>query len=228
MILSVIIPAYNEAKRLPSTLASVIGYLQATRQEHEIIVVDDGSRDTTAAVARSFPGVKVITYQPNRGKGFAVKQGMLAATGDLRLFMDADNSTRLDEIAGFLPFVQAADIIIGSRAIKGAKIAHHQPFYREWLGRGYNWLVQRLFLPGIQDTQCGFKLFSRRAAEQVFSQQKLEDFSFDLEILLCAKQLGYKIKELPIAWANSPSTKLNPLTDTLAMFAALVKLKFSI
>ncbi|HEX9188595.1 MAG TPA: dolichyl-phosphate beta-glucosyltransferase [Vicinamibacteria bacterium] len=211
-LLSVVIPAFNEARRLPATLARVREHLAAQGRPHEILVVDDGSSDGTAEVARQAPGagVRVLRHEPNRGKGYAVRRGMLAATGERRLMTDADLSTPIEELAGLEGAIARGwDVAIGSRAVAGARIEVHQPAYREAMGRAFNVLVQALLLPGLADTQCGFKLFTATAAEAAFSACRLDGFSFDVEALYVARRRGLRIAEVPVVWRNDAATRVS-------------------
>ncbi|HIE09306.1 MAG TPA: glycosyltransferase family 2 protein [Armatimonadetes bacterium] len=228
--LSVVIPAYNEEERLPRTLERVISYLGRRGEEFEILVVDDGSTDRTSEVALSFSQLaplRVLRNEENRGKGYSVRRGMLAARGSLRLFTDADLSTPIEE----LPKLERAileegfDVAIASRGLLQSKLVVRQPFWREILGRTFNLYVQALLLPGIWDTQCGFKLFTARAAEGVFRRITLEGFGFDFEALYVAKKLGFKIKEVPVLWLHSPKTKVKVLRDGLRMGVDVLKVK---
>lgn len=209
--LSVIIPAYNEADRIEKTLRAVDGYLTQQNYTYEIIVVNDGSTDDTAGVVKGMKqfikNLKLIDNPKNHGKGWVVKQGMLTALGDYRLFMDADNATSIDHVEKMWPcFQRGYEVVIGSRRVKGSQIAVHQAFWREQLGRLFN-LVMRLivWLP-YADTQAGFKGFTARAVRQIFPKQAIYRFSFDVEILTIARLLGFKIAEVPITWVNDPKT----------------------
>jgi dolichyl-phosphate beta-glucosyltransferase len=222
--LSVIIPAYNEELRLPETLRSVGSYLDSQPYTSEVIVVDDGSVDGTAAVVRACTEVKSLRLLQhadgaNHGKGAAVRLGMLAAVGSYRVFMDADNSTTLDQIADFWPWSeQGYDIVIGSRKKQGARIEKRQARYKELAGSFGNLLIRWLAVPGIEDTQAGFKLFSAHAAEELFSRQTIERWGYDIELLAIAGQLGFRVREIPIVWINAPGSKvrLNSYFEVLA------------
>jgi dolichyl-phosphate beta-glucosyltransferase len=224
--LSVVIPAYNEARRLPATLATVRAYLQRTNREHEIVVVDDGSRDATAQIAREAgDDVRVLRHEPNRGKGYAVRQGMLAATGARRLICDADLSTPIEDLERLEAEIdRGRDVAIGSRAVAGARIEVHQSAYREAMGRLFNRLVQALLLPGLHDTQCGFKLFTARAAVGAFSVSSLDGFSFDVEALYVARHQGLRIAEVPVTWRNDAATRVG-LGGGAAAFADLARIR---
>lgn len=210
IFLSVIIPAYNEANRLPATLAEVDKYLSNQSFSYEIIVVNDGSADNTAEVVRrllqSVRNLKLIDQKLNCGKGAVVRTGMLEAAGDLCLFMDADNSTAISEIEKILPFFSSDngsyDVVIGSRAVRGARMEPPQVFHKRIAGKLGNLFIQALLLRGIKDTQCGFKCFRREVARKIFSVAKINRWGFDAEILALAKELNYKIKEVPIYWVN--------------------------
>ncbi len=227
MRLSVVIPAYNEALRLPSTLSRVRQHLAARKGEHEIVVVDDGSTDATAEVARAAGGaVRVLRHQPNRGKGYAARRGMLAATGERRLMTDADLSTPIEELAGLEAALDRGyDVAIGSRAVAGARIEVRQPAYREAMGRLFNVLVQGLLLPGLSDTQCGFKLFTASAAEAAFAPCRLDGFSFDVEALYVARRRGLRIAEVPVVWRNDAATRVS-LGGGGTAFADLLRIRF--
>lgn len=214
--LSVIIPVYNEAKRIPLTLVDVDKRLQEAEYSSEIIVVDGGSRDLTVPIVKRFgefvPNLRLIEIKENYGKGYVVRQGMLKAKGSFRLFMDADNSTTIDQFNNMLPFFKEGyEVVIGSRDIKGARLLPPQPWYKRWLGDLGNILIQVVlfeFLRGIWDTQCGFKCFSEEAAQKIFSLSRLNQWGFDFEVLALAKKMGYKIKEIPVRWVNDVNSKV--------------------
>ena len=231
--LSVVIPAYNESHHIPNTLRAVGEYLESRKLTCEIIVVDDGSRDDTAKIAGSLretiTGLKVISNDNNRGKGYSVRRGVLEAAGNLILMYDADQSAPIEELDKLLPYFgkKAADVAIGSRALSKSQIEVHQPFYREPLGYIYNDIIQMLLFKGIEDTQCGFKLFRREAARDVFSRAMIDGFAFDVEALLIAKILGYRIAEVPIRWRNDPNTSIRLLRHGSRMFADLFRIKWN-
>jgi len=217
--LSVIIPAYDEELRLPGTLKNVVQYLSGQTYRSEVVIVDDGSTDGTAAVTRSLCSgpvpVRVCSHPDgaNHGKGAAVRLGMREACGDFRLFMDADNSTTVDQVAGFWPAVeQGYDLVIGSRKARGANVVVHQAWYKELAGRLGNLVIRVLAVPGVSDTQAGFKLFTRQCVERVFPRLTIDRWGFDIEILAVARSLGMRIQELPIAWINSPASKVGALS----------------
>jgi len=213
--LSVIIQAYNEQESLPKTIISSSDYLRKQNFGYEIIVVSDGSKDRTADVVRklmqSVPNLRIIDEKINRGKGYAVKIGMLKAAGDFRLFMDADNATTIDQVERMWPeFEKGADVVIGSRDIEGANIVVAQPWWRILLGNIFNLVVQIIGgMRGIKDTQCGFKGFRAVVAEDIFNKCRIERWAFDVEVLLIAKKFGYKIKEIPVRWINNPNSRVS-------------------
>ena len=229
--LSIVIPAYNEAKRLPGTLARLREWLGAAHAQHEIVVVDDGSSDGTSEAAREAAreagggGIVILRHEPNRGKGYAVRRGMLAARGDRRLMTDADLSTPLEELPRLMDELdRGAEVAIGSRAVAGARIEVHQSVFRESMGRVFNWLVQVLLLPGLKDTQCGFKLFTARAAEEAFASCRLDGFSFDVEALYVARRRGMGIAEVPVVWRNDEATRVS-LGGGGAAFVDLLRIR---
>ena len=229
MSVSVIIPAYNEAARLPLTLRATADYFAARSEPFEILVVDDGSADETAQIVAGFaaehPGwsVQCLGYGGNRGKGFAVRYGMLRASGDRRVFCDADLATPAEEYEVVLTAMEreGAQIGIGSRPLRQSHLMVHQPWVREWLGRGFNKAVRVLAVPGIADTQCGFKVFTAEAATDVFSRCRLDGFAFDSEALYIARRLGYTIAEVPIRWSHKDGSKVSMVRDGLKMLRDL-------
>ncbi len=226
--LSVIIPAYNEAARLPTTLERVWDFLQAQPWTSEIMVVDDGSQDATGAVTRRFgEGKAVRLLQPgHQGKGGAVREGMLKAEGDALLLCDADLATPIEDVTPLLAALDAgADIAIGSRAVRGSVLHVRQPLYRELMGRAGNLLIQAAVLPGLHDTQCGFKLFHRAVAREVFSRLELTGMSFDIEALTIARRLSYSIVEVPVHWSHQPGSKLRLVRDYGGALRDLVRIR---
>ncbi len=230
MKLSVIIPAYNEESRIPATLEAAAGCLEG-RCSYEIVVVDDGSTDGTAEVCRSFfkknPCGRVLENPRNRGKGCSVRRGMMSAEGEYCLFSDADMSTPIEEVEKLLAAAdEGFDIAIGSRGLPGSDIRVHQPLLRESMGKCFNLLVRLLAVRGIRDTQCGFKLFKRECARDVFGRSRLDGFSFDVEALMVARLLGYSIKEVPVVWNNSPASRVSVVRDPLRMFGDLFLIRY--
>lgn len=234
MHLSVIIPAYNEEKRLPSTLKEIDSYLKERDYDYEILVVNDGSTDGTAEAVRNMEGeikgLRLIDNKENKGKGGVVRQGMMEAEGNYRLFTDADNSTSIDHIEKMWPlFKEGKEIVIGSRDGKdapGARQAEPQPFLRRLLGNMGNLLIQVVAVPGIWDTQCGFKAFTTAAVLDIFPKQKIERWGFDIEILFLARIMGYKNKIgiVPVYWINDPDSKVS-LKGYLQVFKELFQIR---
>lgn len=214
MYLSIIIPAYNEAKRIGNTLQAVNTYMQKKDWEYEILVVNDGSKDNTAEVVQglrsSVKHLYLIDLKENRGKGHAVQQGILASNGDLCLFMDADHSTTIDQIERMIPQIaNGYDLVVSSRHLKDSVIAVKQPPHRVFLGNMFRLFVSMVVPIGVKDTQNGFKLFTRWAAFTIFSQQRVYRWAFDVEVLAIAKRLGFKIKEVPVTWKNDERSQMN-------------------
>jgi len=230
--LSVIIPAYNEAGRIGPTLSRVVEYLSGKGFEWELVVVDDGSTDATRDLVREAAQrdarVRPIENGTNRGKGYSVRNGFLNTSGEYALFSDADLSTPIEELDGFLLDADGgADIVIGSRAMRDSKILKRQPVYRMVMGKTFNRLVRALTVRGISDTQCGFKLFRRSVCEPQFLGQKIDHFSFDAELLFLAQKKGLKIVERPVRWINSPQSKVDPVWDSLRMLLDILKVRWS-
>lgn len=228
--LSVVIPAFNEEKRLPFTLVDTLDFLEKQRYLFEIIIVDDGSFDGTCEVVNRFvrmgKPVNLISYKPNQGKGNAVKTGALAAVGNQILLADADGATPIAELKRLEMAIQnGADIAIGSRAVKSEETKIETAWYRRFLGQAFNRVVNLIAVPGIRDTQCGFKLFTNSAARFLFSKQRSNGFSFDVEILYLAQKSGMQIAEVPINWHNVPGSKVNLVADSIRMFRDVCRFK---
>lgn len=229
--ISVIIPAYNEENRITPTIRSVANYLDKFfPNENEIIIVLDGSKDNTLEIvtklAQKYKQIKIIDNKVNRGKGAVVTQGILESVGEYVLFMDADNSTHIDELDKILPVIQkGVDIVIGSRDIKGSKVEVRQARYKEFLGDLGNWWIQFLLVGGIQDTQCGFKVFSGKAARNIFSKVNMQGWSFDIEVLALARYFGYKIKEMPVIWYNDDNSHVT-LKDYLYVLRDTIIIRY--
>ena len=218
--LSLVIPAHNEETRLPETLRQVFEFAGKQDYSMEVLVVENGSNDKTFQIARGFadqfPHLKLLQI-PQSGKGRAVRQGMLAAQGDYRFMCDVDFSMPVSEINRFLPPVlQGYDVAIASREAQGA-VRIGEPYYRHFVGRIYNGLIRLLALPGLQDTQCGFKCFRGLVAEDLFCRQTRSGWSFDVEILFIARLLGYKVVEIPISWYFNPQSKISVVRDSFKM-----------
>jgi dolichyl-phosphate beta-glucosyltransferase len=206
--LSVIIPSYKEGERIGRNLLEIDKHLKSKNFTYEILIIVDGSPDNTAEISRNYalqiPCVRVIENPENHGKGYVVRQGLLEATGKYRLFLDADGSTSITHLDAFLTqFEEGFDVVIGSRDIEGAFIQVHQPRHREIMGDMGNWLIRIVLrLWSYPDTQCGFKMLSAEAAEEVASRMKVDRFGFDFELIILAHKLGFKIKQMPVRWMN--------------------------
>lgn len=230
--LSVIIPAYNEALRLPQTLQDASHWLtDHFSHTWEIIVVDDGSIDDTCIAARNIIGestnIRLLEQPQNMGKGAAVRRGMLAAAGEVRLFMDADHSTHIREVSKVMPILEQghADVVIASRQHPESDISVHQSWLREHMGKTFNLLMRTMVGLDMQDTQCGFKAFSAAAADAIFPLQKLNGFSFDVELLFLAKRAGFRLSEIPVEWINEPNSRVRLLADPALMFADIIRIR---
>jgi len=227
--LSVVIPTYNEERRLGGTLERLGNYLAGQSYKSEVLVVDDGSSDRTIEIAWNAglnDRLHVIRHEVNRGKGAAVRTGMSAAQGQFALFSDADLSTPIEEIEKFWPRFEAGyDVVIGSRGLPESRIEIHQSFVREMMGRTFNLLVRALVVPGIHDTQCGFKMFSRRAMDALFPDCQLDGWAFDVELLAMALSKGFRVAEVPVRWINSPDTRVRALCASSQMLMDLMRLR---
>ncbi|MBU0571730.1 MAG: glycosyltransferase family 2 protein [Candidatus Omnitrophica bacterium] len=232
ILLSVVIPAYNEEKYISSTLDEISGYLKNREFNAEVILVDDGSRDRTVEIAMSmldkFRDLKIIESSPNRGKGYVVKRGMLKARGDIILFMDADNATSIKELDNFLPVFDAGyDAVIASRRMKGSVVEVSESPLRILLGQTYILLSRIILGSKVRDFNCGFKAYRRDPAKKIFSLQKMDDWSFDTEIIFLIDKFGMKIKEMPVRWEHKDTSKVKPLQAGIESFLSLIKIKFN-
>jgi len=226
IFLSVIIPAHNEENRLPNTLEQVLRFLEGHSFASEVIIVENGSVDRTLEVAQEFARKheNVHVIQSDRGKGAAVRRGMLTAQGEYRFMCDADLSMPVEEIVKFIPpALEGFDMAIASREAKGA-VRYNEPAYRHIGGRGINFIIQAMILPGLNDTQCGFKCFRADVADDIFSLQTLPSWSFDIELLYIARKRGYRIKEIPIHWYHHSETKVSALRDALQMIVDIFRI----
>ena len=231
--LSVVVPAYNESDRLPATLSVIKPYLTALGRSWELILVNDGSSDSTMEVIRSEEGldpghVRGIDLQPNGGKGRAVAAGVAASKGSLVLISDADFSTPIDELVKLTDAIDAgSDVAIGSRAKRGSKVEISQPAHRVLMGKIFNLIVQVVVLPGFWDTQCGFKLWKGPAAREVFAEMRLDgNVAFDVEVLYRARRHGYRIAEIPVRWYDSIPSRISPLRHSAEALVDIAKIRF--
>jgi dolichyl-phosphate beta-glucosyltransferase len=235
MDLSVVVPAYNEERRIGPTLARIVGYLAGRPGTAEVLVVIDGSRDGTGSVVRQVTRevrrevpVRLLDRGTNSGKGACVRRGMLAARGDLRLFSDADLSTPIEEVERLAAAVRAgADLAIGSRRLPDSRVATPQPLSRRIMGGLFSWCARRLLVPGIRDTQCGFKLFTADAARRLFARQHIEEFGFDVELLWIARRLGLRVAEVPVTWHDDPRSTVRPISDAVRMLRDLARIRLA-
>jgi glycosyltransferase involved in cell wall biosynthesis len=232
--ISIVIPAYNEEARLPITLSAILSYLAARGwTDCEILVVNDGSGDGTAAVSAQWraghPQIRLLENPGNRGKGYSVRHGMLEARGEWVLFTDSDLSAPIEELDKLLEAVRErqASVVIGSRALDRSLIAVHQSWFRETAGRIFNLLMRLATGLPFADTQCGFKLFSGRAAREVFRRQRIERWGFDAEVLFIARKLGFKTVEVPVRWSHCPGTKISMVRDSVNMFLDLLRIRWN-
>ena len=230
-MLSVVVPCYNEQDRLPATVDAIKRYMAGRGLDYELILADDGSRDATpAAIAKAMEGapqVRTVRLPRNRGKGRALAEGVGITNGDLVLVTDADLSTPIEELSKLEAALAAgAGVAIASRSIKGSQVVVSQPIYRVLMGKTFNLIVQAMLLPGLWDTQCGFKLFRGDLARAVFAQLKTDGFGYDPEALYLAKRRGERIAEVPVVWRHSAPTKVAALRSSLDMFKDVVKTRF--
>lgn len=228
--LSIILPAHNEEERLPGSLERILGFTAAQSWSSEILVVENGSHDRTAEVAQSFAARHThlrVLRETERGKGRAVRSGILAATGDYRFICDVDLSMPIEQVTRFLPPAHSeAAIVIASREAPGA-VRYNEPAHRHWIGRGFNLLVRLLAVPGLHDTQCGFKCFRADAAEELFRLQVLNGWTFDVEVLFLARRKGYAIVEVPIPWTHVPGSRVRVVHDSFAMLFDLLTIRWN-
>jgi glycosyltransferase involved in cell wall biosynthesis len=228
---SIIIPAYNEERRLPETLERIAAYVHISRRETEILVVDDGSTDRTAAIAESyrdkFPAFQVLSNGMNRGKGYSVRRGMLEARGCTVLFTDADLSAPIEEADKLFAALETHDAAIGSRALDRGLISVHQSRFREFAGIIFNTIVRLCLRLPFVDTQCGFKAFRREPCRIIFEQQRVERFGFDPELLYLARRHGLRAVEIPVRWGHSPATKVSMFRDSLQMFLDVLVIRWN-
>jgi len=232
--LSIVVPAFNEEQRIGPTLVALDEFLAGTGTSYEIVVVDDGSEDGTVALVskmrREMPALRCIATRPNRGKGHAVRVGMLAARGAIRLMTDADGSTPAEEIPRLVEAIRngETDIAIGSRYTGNASCERKQPFYRRWWSRLANRVVQATLVPGIRDTQCGFKAFSAEAARRIFELTRIDGWAFDLEALALASRLHFTVAEIGVHWSDDPRSRISPLKDAVRVIRELISIRLNL
>ncbi len=229
--LSIVIPAFNESQRLPNTLDAALAYLADSGLAGELIVVDDGSTDSTAEVVRAYAAshsaVRLLRNDGNRGKGYSVRRGMLEARGRVALFSDADESTPLTEASKLLAAIESgeADVAIASRELPASDLARPQGWHRRVLGWFFRQLVRLIVVRGFRDTQCGLKAFRREVAREVFQRQRLDRFAFDVEVIYIARRLGYRVVEVPVRWLDSQDSRVRPVRDGLRMVYDLLTIR---
>jgi dolichyl-phosphate beta-glucosyltransferase len=227
--LSVVVPAYNEAGRLEPGLRRAVEYLRGRGRPFELLVVDDGSRDATSAVAAAFAaeGVRVIRHERNRGKGAAVRTGVVASRGERVLISDADFSTPIEEVEKLEARLgNGTPLVIGSRGLDTSQVRQHQPFYREMMGRTFNLIIRLIGVRGIRDTQCGFKLAAGDAGRSLFSALTLDGFAWDVEMIWLARRRGLRVAEVGVVWVNSPDSRVDPIRSSLAMLRDVMVMRF--
>jgi len=231
MTYSIVIPAYNENQRLGATLEKALAYLRQQRWDAEVIVVDDGSRDNTSEIVRAFAAkdsaVRLLENPGNRGKGYSVRNGILSARGDVVVFSDADLSSPIEEMPKLLQALAAgADIAIGSRWLRAELQTRRQSLHRQAFGRLFNLFLRIILGLRFKDTQCGFKAFTRRAAQTILPLQRIERWGFDPEILFLARKFGFRVEEVPVQWGHSGGTRLHPLIDGARMFQEMLRIRW--
>jgi dolichyl-phosphate beta-glucosyltransferase len=228
--ISVVVPAYNEERRIERMLLEALGYLRQRGRPTEVLVIDDGSRDNTSGVvgrlAHTWPELRLIRLAQNHGKGYAVRTGVVNSTGDCVLLADADGATPIAELESLEHALQqGTDVAIGSRAVAEADVRIERRWYRHVMGRTFHWLVETLAVKGIRDTQCGFKLFRGAVAHDLFSRMRMSRYSFDVEVLVMAQRRGYRIAEVPVNWIHQPGSKINVVSDSIRMAADLFTIR---
>ncbi|MCX5666793.1 MAG: glycosyltransferase family 2 protein [Candidatus Omnitrophica bacterium] len=230
IFLTVIIPAYNEERHIKETLYEISGYLKKRGFDYEVMIVDDGSIDRTAEIAQSaaplFNNFALLKNENNRGKGYAVRRGMLAAKGEYALFMDADNSTSIYEFDKFLPCIKESyDVVIASRRLKESLVEDPQPMLRAKMGQLYIFLTKLILKLNLSDFNCGFKVYKVKPCRFIFDLQRMDDWSFDVELLFLINKYGLKIKEIPVRWVHKSGSKVKPVKDAVRSFLSIIKIK---
>jgi dolichyl-phosphate beta-glucosyltransferase len=226
--LSIVVPAYNEARRIRGTLERLCHFKEQRPYSVELVVVDDGSTDQTVEIVAEFPGIRLVRNDRNHGKGFTVRHGVLEARGEFVLFTDADLSTPIEEVDKLLSALQSsgAEAAVGSRALQRELIGIHQPWFRDMAGRFFNLLVRAFTGLKLRDTQCGFKLFKRSSTRRAFERMRVEGFGFDPELLFLIKKGGGRVVEVPVRWNDNPATKVRFLRDSTRMFFDLISIRW--
>ena len=229
---SIVIPAYNESKRLRTTLDRVLAYIDSQKLDAELIVVNDGSTDDTADIARSYAqlyeAIRLIENPGNRGKGFSVRHGVLEARGSIILFTDADLSSPIEEMSKLVEAIKhGADIAIGSRWVRSELQTQRQSISRQVMGRAFNYLLRMLLQLNFKDTQCGFKAFRRTAARAIFPLQRIEGWGFDPELLFLARRGGFRVVEVPVVWGHDEGTRIHPLADGSKMIMEMLRIRWN-
>jgi len=226
--LSVVIPAFNEASRLGDSLERLLPFLEKRGESFEVMVVDDGSADATVEVAREYAHrrVWVLELARNRGKGAALRHGVVASSGAKVLLCDADLSTPIEELARLEPYLADAKLVLGSRDVEGARVELHQPWHRELMGKAFNLLIRALGFGDFRDTQCGFKLMDGKAARELFPQLTIERFAYDVELVWEAQRRGWKIAEVGVEWHDSPVSRVRPFHDAPQMLRDVLRIRF--
>ncbi len=229
---SIVLPAYNEGVRIGATLDNLLAYIRERNWDAEVIVVNDGSSDNTAEVVRaraqSNPSLRLLENPGNRGKGYSVRHGMLQASGDIALFSDADLSSPIEEADKlFAAIAGGADIAIGSRWLNTDLQLRPQPLYRRLFGRIFNLALRVILGLNFKDTQCGFKAFTRRSAQAIFTMQQIERWGFDPELLFLAVRMGFTVEEIPVTWSHREGTRINPLVDGMKMFVEMLVIRWN-
>lgn len=233
-MISIVIAAYNEENRIKGSLYKIDRYLSDSSSDYEIIVVDDGSSDGTgplvSEMSADIDNLRLVRYETNMGKGYALRTGVLASRGDYVLLSDADLSTPVEEVSRLLQLLShnRCDIAIGSRALAMSRIIRKQPWWRRGMGKIFNRIVRLVIMNDFRDTQCGFKLFNGEAAREIFSAARINRFAFDVEILALAMKKGYRIAEVPVRWKNAPGSKVNPVFDSIQMLFDLFRIRLSL
>jgi dolichyl-phosphate beta-glucosyltransferase len=226
--LSVVVPAYNEEARLEPGLRHALDYLARRGAPYELLVVDDGSRDGTSRVAAAFAdeGVRVLRHERNRGKGAAVRTGLLASRGRKVLVSDADFSTPIEEVEKLERFLQdGTPLVIGSRGLADSQVRQRQPFYREMMGKTFNRLIRLFGVRGIRDTQCGFKLARGDEGRRLAAELKIDGFAYDVELIWLARRRGYQVAEVGVIWVNSPDSRVDPIRSSFSMFRDVITMR---